>query len=53
LFDYFNGEIDLKSAIDLIKRNTKQYAKRQVTWFKKDGEFQWIEAEKIDPSQIN
>src|SRR5678810_143425 len=32
LFDYFNGQIDLQPAIDLIKRNTKQYAKRQATW---------------------
>jgi tRNA dimethylallyltransferase len=42
LFDYFNGENDLQSAIDLIKRNTKQYAKRQITWFKKDKEFHWM-----------
>lgn len=42
LFDYFNGENDLQSAIDLIKRNTKQYAKRQITWFRKDKEFHWM-----------
>jgi tRNA dimethylallyltransferase len=41
LFDYFNGETDLKSAIALIKRNTKQYAKRQMTWFRKDKEYHW------------
>jgi len=42
LFDYFNGEMDLTSAIELIKRNTKQYAKRQITWFKKDKEYKWL-----------
>jgi tRNA dimethylallyltransferase len=42
LFDYFNGEIDLHAAIALIKRNTKQYAKRQMTWFKKDTGNHWL-----------
>lgn len=41
LFDYFNGENDLQTAIALIKRNTKQYAKRQMTWFRKDQEYHW------------
>jgi len=53
LFYYFNGETDLQHSIDLIKRNTKQYAKRQVTWFKKDNAYQWIEAGKLDPSKIS
>jgi len=53
LFDYFNGEIDLKSAIDLIKGNTKKYAKRQVTWFKKDTVYQWIVPSRLDPSKIS
>lgn len=35
LFDYINGEVDLESAVDNIKRNTRRYAKRQMTWFKK------------------
>jgi tRNA dimethylallyltransferase len=42
LFDHFKGEIDLSVAIALIKRNTKQYAKRQMTWFKKDKEYYWV-----------
>lgn len=41
LFDYFNGGNDLQTAIALIKRNTKQYAKRQMTWFRKDTEYHW------------
>lgn len=35
LFDYFEGKISLEKAIDLIKQNTRHYAKRQITWFKK------------------
>ncbi|HKG06881.1 MAG TPA: tRNA dimethylallyltransferase, partial [Pedobacter sp.] len=53
LFDYFNGQTDLMRAIDLIKSHTKQYAKRQVTWFKKDNEYQWIEPGMTDPSKIS
>jgi tRNA dimethylallyltransferase len=49
LFDYFNGETDLSSAIDFIKRNTKQYAKRQMTWFRKDKECIWL---KPDASEV-
>jgi tRNA dimethylallyltransferase len=53
LFDYFSGKIDLQAAIDLMKRNTKQYAKRQVTWFKKDKEYQWIDPGSLNPSDIS
>lgn len=42
MFDYVNGDTDLPSAIAFIKRNTKQYAKRQMTWFRKDKEYHWL-----------
>ncbi|MBI1780091.1 MAG: tRNA (adenosine(37)-N6)-dimethylallyltransferase MiaA [Sphingobacteriales bacterium] len=35
-FEYFDGNISLDEAIELVKKNTRHYAKRQVTWFKKD-----------------
>lgn len=35
LFDYFDNKVSLSEAIELIKRNTRHYAKRQLTWFKK------------------
>lgn len=38
LFNYFDGLTSLERAIELIKQNTRHYAKRQVTWFKKDAE---------------
>ncbi len=43
LFHYFDGNCTLEQAIDQIKINTRQYAKRQMTWFKKDGEVKWFQ----------
>ena len=40
---YLNGEIPFEDAIRLIKRNTKRYAKRQFTWFKKEEDIRWID----------
>lgn len=42
LFLYLDGEISLTAATDLIKRNTRRYAKRQLTWFRKVKNAQWI-----------
>ncbi|MEN0048643.1 MAG: tRNA (adenosine(37)-N6)-dimethylallyltransferase MiaA [Bacteroidota bacterium] len=39
-FDYFNGKIDRPEAIRLIKRNTRRYAKRQMTWFRRSEHWQ-------------
>ncbi len=46
LFDYFEDKISLPKAIELIKQNTRHYAKRQMTWFKKDEEIVWSKPEK-------
>ena len=43
LFSYFDGEITLDFAISEIKKNTRRFAKRQGTWFKKDTEIQWFD----------
>ncbi len=40
MFDYFDGKLDLSRAIEMIKQNSRRYAKRQITWFKKYGN--WI-----------
>jgi tRNA dimethylallyltransferase len=45
LFDYFNGKISKEKAIEMIKQNTRHYAKRQMTWFKKDEEINWLAPE--------
>jgi tRNA dimethylallyltransferase len=49
LFSYFNEEIPLSNAIEDIKKNTRQYAKRQMTWFRKDKEYQWFHPHHFDP----
>ncbi len=41
LFDYFDGKCTLAEAVDKIKQHTRNYAKRQETWFKKDKEIVW------------
>lgn len=42
LFTYLKGDCDLATAINQIKINTRQYAKRQMTWFKKDADIYWL-----------
>ncbi|CAN5768270.1 tRNA (adenosine(37)-N6)-dimethylallyltransferase MiaA [soil metagenome] len=44
LFDHLSGLSSLDAAIEFIKRNTRQYAKRQMTWFKKDTAITWFNA---------
>ncbi len=45
LFDYFDGQISLTKAVELIKQHTRHYAKRQMTWFTKDEDITWCEPE--------
>ena len=42
MFDYFDGKCSREEAIELIKRNSRRYAKRQFTWFRRDKEFVWF-----------
>ena len=42
LFDCFDGRTTLGEAVELIKRNTRRYAKRQLTWFRRDGDIAWF-----------
>ncbi|HRN58289.1 MAG TPA: tRNA (adenosine(37)-N6)-dimethylallyltransferase MiaA [Agriterribacter sp.] len=42
LFDYMDGKCTLQEAVDAIKKNTRHYAKRQLTWFKKDKSIHWF-----------
>ncbi|MDO9260658.1 MAG: tRNA dimethylallyltransferase, partial [Flavobacteriaceae bacterium] len=43
LFQHLNEEISLEFAIDEIKKNTRRFAKRQLTWFRKDPEITWFD----------
>ncbi len=45
LFAFFDGEIDRDKAIELIKRNTRHYARKQLTWFRKDKNITWFKPE--------
>ena len=47
-FDYFEGKIDKNEVIRLIKRNTRRYAKRQLTWLRKDEDFAWFSPFQIE-----
>lgn len=48
LFEYIEGQISLTHAIEEIKTHTRQYAKRQMTWFRKDESIQWFH-----PADVN
>ena len=50
-FDYLENTTDLKTAIEKIKQNTRNYAKRQMTWFRKDKEFVWVKADNYEKIQ--
>ncbi|MES2140820.1 MAG: tRNA (adenosine(37)-N6)-dimethylallyltransferase MiaA [Bacteroidota bacterium] len=44
LFDHLENNLDLNSAIELIKQNSRRFAKRQLTWFHRDEEIKWFES---------
>jgi tRNA dimethylallyltransferase len=46
-FDFFDGKISREKAIELIKRNSRRYAKRQMTWWGKDKEIKWFKPEGV------
>lgn len=48
LFDHFAGNITLDEAIELIKRNSRRYAKRQLTWFRRDESIGWFAPSDIE-----
>ena len=48
LFDFIEGKTNLEKAIDLIKQHTRNFAKRQMTWFRRDQEIKWIKPENMD-----
>jgi tRNA dimethylallyltransferase len=48
LFDYFAGKTSLNEAIERIKIHTRQYAKRQKTWFKKVPGMNWLAPERLE-----
>ena len=47
LFAWFDGEGDLPAAVDLIKRNSRRYARKQLTWFRRDPDINWFIPEQL------
>ena len=53
LFDYMDGQYNLEKAVELIRRNTRRYAKRQLTWFARDKEMKWMQMdEQLSPNDL-
>ncbi len=52
LFDYFKGTITLEEAVENIKRSTRRYAKRQLTWFRRDKRINWIYRDTMDDDEL-
>ncbi|WP_405355451.1 tRNA (adenosine(37)-N6)-dimethylallyltransferase MiaA [Ruminococcus sp.] len=48
LIPYFNGERSLDECIEILKRETRRYAKRQLTWFNRDKDINWILVDKFN-----
>jgi len=48
LFEYMDGNWTLEFAINMIKQDTRRYAKRQLTWFNRDQEIQWYHPEELE-----
>ncbi|HOW30683.1 MAG TPA: tRNA (adenosine(37)-N6)-dimethylallyltransferase MiaA [Bacteroidales bacterium] len=51
LFDYLDGNITLPQAVENIKTNTRRYAKRQLTWLRRDPEVKWVEPDHVQELQ--
>jgi tRNA dimethylallyltransferase len=48
VFDFLDGKCDQVEMVRLLKRNSRRYAKRQLTWFTKDKEFQWFHPDQVE-----
>ncbi|MCK9400708.1 MAG: tRNA (adenosine(37)-N6)-dimethylallyltransferase MiaA [Bacteroidales bacterium] len=53
MFEYLDGICTLEDAVEKIRINTRRYAKRQMTWFRKDPEINWIQPESFSPVIFN
>jgi len=48
IFDWLDGKITFEQSVELIKRNTRRYARRQLTWFRKDKAIRWFGTDDIE-----
>lgn len=49
LFDFIDGKHDFNRAVELIKRNTRVFAKKQMVWFKRNPQINWVSSQEINP----
>lgn len=52
IIDYLEGKISLETAVEFIKRDSRHYAKRQMTWFRNDSEYLWFDLENQSENEI-
>ena len=52
IFNYLNGELDLEKSIELIKMNTRRFAKKQLTWLNNNGDHLWLDSSNNKLSNI-
>ena len=45
---YLEGEYSLEEAVRILKRDTRHFAKRQLTWFRRESDVIWVDKEKFD-----
>ena len=48
MFKYFDGEFTLTQAVERMKKNTRVYAKKQLTWYKRDEDITWFSPDDVD-----
>ncbi|MCO7137288.1 tRNA (adenosine(37)-N6)-dimethylallyltransferase MiaA [[Clostridium] leptum] len=52
LFPYIKGKISLEEAVEHLKQSTRRYAKRQLTWFRRDERVHWLEADRLGNTDV-
>lgn len=53
IFDYLEGKYDKDEAVRLLKRNSRRYAKRQMTWFRKDTDYAWFHPDDFESAVLH
>jgi tRNA dimethylallyltransferase len=48
VFQYLNGHLEMDEMVEIIKMNSRRYAKRQITWFRRDNRIKWLSIDKFD-----
>jgi tRNA dimethylallyltransferase len=51
-FAFLRGEVDGEGMLERFRQNTRRYAKRQMTWFRRDGRIRWLDVETRKPEDV-